>query len=125
MARSFFRSIGKSTTLICHPTKPTKYHSKRCRYNGIWYDSQDEARHAALLDLLRRSTEASQRVVKVQRQISFNLSAGIVYRADFVVDFADGHTEYHEVKGFETPQYKLKMKLFKEKYPDINLKIIR
>lgn len=47
------------------------------------------------------------------------------YIVDFVVDYADGHTAYYEVKGYETPVSKLKRKLIEYFYPNINIQIIK
>ena len=68
----------------------------------------------------------------VLRQVPFDLSAGIIYRADFVtlsketVDYGVIRWDItvYEVKGMETPAWKLKHKLFKDKYPLIALEVV-
>jgi hypothetical protein len=44
---------------------------------------------------------------------------------DFVVTHADGHEEWIEVKGFETPIWKLKKKLFEACYPNRKLVVVK
>jgi hypothetical protein len=48
--------------------------------------------------------------------------ASIKYKADFLVTYADGHQEIEDVKGFSTPVYKLKKRMFMIKYPDLYIK---
>jgi hypothetical protein len=62
--------------------------------------------------------------------VPFPLGTNIIYRADFVT-FARVATHpklllvtVYEVKGMETPEWKLKHKLFKAKYPLLTLEII-
>ena len=39
-----------------------------------------------------------------------------IYYLDFLVEYADGHIEHHDVKGFATPVYKLKKRLVEAVY---------
>jgi len=109
------------------PVNRSKYHAKKTLFNGVMYDSQREADVARTLELLRSATDPSVRVVKIERQVHFELQPPperIVYRLDFRITRADGSVEHIEVKGFETPSWRIKKKLMRQKYPHITLKII-
>jgi hypothetical protein len=71
----------------------SKYHSKRTKYNGDWYQSKREANYARRLELLRKALDPKERVVKVERQPVFVLVEKpnlMRYVADFRVTYADG-----------------------------------
>lgn len=100
--------------------KANKYGAKRTEYGGRVYDSKHEAGIAQEIELLRRSGE----VVKVEPQKTFNLygkGGGKIctHRPDFLLTFKDGHQEVWEAKGFSTPIFTLKLKLFTDNYPDL------
>lgn len=102
-----------------------KYNAKKTWYKGILYDSKAEALHAHTLDILMLAAKKSERIVKIERQKIYDLPGGIRYRADFRATYADGHQEIHEVKGFETKEWRMKLKLFKVEYPNQILKVIK
>ncbi len=43
------------------------------------------------------------------------------YLADFVVTEKDGTVRVYDVKGFSTPEYKLKKKIFSANYPHLRI----
>jgi hypothetical protein len=92
--------------------KRSKYGNRRTEYGGMVYDSQKEASRAVELDLLKRTGE----VLCWMPHVVFPLSKGVSYEADFVVVYTDWHVEVEDVKGFRTKEYRIKAKLFKEKY---------
>lgn len=100
--------------------KANKYGAQKKEYNGRLYDSKHEAGIAQEIELLRKSGE----VVKVEPQRTYDL-LGInktricTHRPDFTVTFKDGHKEVWEAKGFPTPVWQIKLKLFEDNYPDI------
>ena len=110
------------------PIKRSKYNAVPTVYQGVRYSSKKEARFAENLELRRELGEFAY----VLRQVPFDLSAGIIYRADFVtlsketVDYGVIRWDItvYEVKGMETPAWKLKHKLFKDKYPLIQLEVV-
>jgi len=102
----------------------SKYKSQPTEYMGQRYDSKKEAQYAAILEMSKRALHPSDKVVSVERQPVFELAGGIKYKADFRVTYADGRVDVIDVKGFETPIFKLKKKLMQDKYPNIKLKII-
>jgi len=55
----------------------------------------------------------------------FPIKRGAIdYKPDFKVEYADGHIEYHEVKGWLDPTSKTKLKRMAKYYPDIKLILI-
>lgn len=98
-------------------------------YVGVVYHSRAEARYAARLDQLRGAADPKERVVSVQGQVRIPLEVYgrlvTTWIADFKVSFADGRTEIHEVKGFETPEWKIKRKLFEALRPWVVLRIVK
>jgi hypothetical protein len=97
-----------------------KYGAKRTEFNGRHYDSKHEAGIAGELELLRRAGE----VVKINPQQTYNLYGKngnriCTHRPDFTVTFKDGHLEVWEAKGYPTPTWQLKLKLFEDNYPEI------
>jgi len=101
----------------------------RRTYKGIEYHSQLEARYAASLDLRRKATSSLDRIRNWRRQIPVKLEVNgfliTTYIVDFLIEHMDGHEEWIEVKGYETPEWRLKMKLFRALFPDRKYTIIR
>ena len=113
----------------------SKYNAVPTTYNGVVYASKKEAAFAQELDLKLKAGEVDY----ILRQVPFDLGAGIIYRADFVTLKNQGMRSFwvgekksivlwnitvYEVKGMETPAWKLKHKLFKDKYPLIALEVV-
>lgn len=48
----------------------------------------------------------------------------IYYKSDFEILHNDGSKEVVEIKGYQTQVYKLKIKMFKLRYPDLKLTVI-
>lgn len=132
------RFDGKVASKAQLPTqqRKNKYHATRTEYNGIWYQSKKEARSARDLDLLQKAGEFDFYL----RQVNFPLGGDppVYYRADYVTFkyFATGYGKRSKIipgfwdikviepKGFETDVWKMKRKLFREKYPNLNLEVI-
>lgn len=111
------------------PGKRGKYNSVSATYDGRTYHSRAEALYAAELDTLKRAYMPADRVVSWEPQVKVSLDVNgqhiTNYYCDFVVHFADGRTEWHEVKGYATAEWLLKEKLFRAIYPDRILKVIK
>jgi hypothetical protein len=90
--------------------KRSKYNNIRTEYNGRWYDSKREALHAMKLDV----DLLEGKIVAWIPQVTFRLP-GCTYRADFVV-LLEKDWRVDDAKGMKTAVYKLKKRLFKEKY---------
>lgn len=105
-----------------------KYNAKRIAVNGEKFDSKKEARRWAELQLLQRSGTINN----LQRQVTFELIPAIrepdttgprggvkpgkliQYPVKYIADFVytrNGETVVEDVKGYRTPEYKLKKKL--------------
>jgi hypothetical protein len=103
------------------PEKKHKYGAKPGYLDGIYFDSQAEMERYSTLVLLRTA-----KVIKdFKCHPRYEVGPKITYEADFEVEYFDGHKEIEDVKGVETPAFKMKAKLFRERYPDLILKIIK
>ena len=110
-----------------------KYKNVRKDYKDVMYDSKLEANYAHTLDLMMKASDDRQRVVKWDRQVKLDLRVNgehiANYYIDFIVEYADGHIEYAEVKGMETDVWKLKWKLTQAIYgkenPDIVFRVVK
>lgn len=107
--------------------KRNKYNAKKTWVDGICFDSKREADYYNSLKLLMRAGE----IKGFCRQPEFILTPGdeetraTTYKADFIVFHKDDRVEIVDVKGFETENFKLKQKMFKEKYPNLELRIVK
>ncbi|MBO7735494.1 MAG: DUF1064 domain-containing protein [Methanobrevibacter sp.] len=109
--------------LISKQQKSSKYHAKKVNVDGVVYDSKKEANRGAILE-----QQAKFGIITgLERQVEFLLQPEyvnnqgkkirpITYKADFVYQKA-GQKYVEDVKGFKTPEYRLKKKLFEYKYP--------
>ena len=97
----------------------SKYRNKKANVDGIWFDSQREARRYAELKLLQRGGY----ITDLQLQVPFMLipsqknadgkviAKAVRYIADFVYKDSKGQTVVEDAKGVLTDVYKLKKKL--------------
>lgn len=100
--------------------KKSKYGNKKASRDGLKFDSEKEANYYDdLVTLLR-----AKQILGFYRQARFPVGGGREYLCDFVVWYID-RTEIIDIKGFETEIFKIKADLFKEKYPGLELKIIK
>jgi hypothetical protein len=87
----------------------SKYGAQRTKISGYSFASKIEAQRFAELELLKRAGE----VLEIQVQPQVRLSAAeIVYKPDFLVTWANGEKIWEEVKGFETPEWRIKRRLW-------------
>jgi hypothetical protein len=94
-------------------------------YAGRKYHSAVEAHQAMELDLLCKAGKILGWIPQPVKRIEVNGILVCKMILDFEVKIALGRYYYIEVKGFETAVYKLKLKLLKACYPDIDLRIVR
>jgi len=110
----------------------SKYKNKKTLYDGIKFDSKSEAERYKELKLL----ESAGQIKDLELQPKFTLIEGfmknnvkfnpIKYKADF--KYYDNLTQrvvIEDVKGMETKEFKLKHKMFEDKYRDLTLTIVR
>lgn len=100
-----------------------KYHSKKAKCNqGHIHDSKKEAARCDELTMLEKSGE----IKSLRQQVRFELippakytdmpnERACVYIADFAY-LKDDIMFVEDTKGFKTPEYIIKRKLFKQKY---------
>ena len=116
--------INKSTTV------KNKYNNKKVAIDGIVFDSKNEALYYEAL----KDMKAKGLIKDFELQPEFILQEGfekdekkyraIKYTADFRVLTNNDYSYIVDVKGMLTTEFKIKMKLFNYKYPDIELKLI-
>jgi len=102
------------------PWARSKYKAVKTEVDGWNFDSKAEAAYYTYLKILQAQGDVSHFL----RQTTFHLPGHIIYRLDFLVFWADGRVTYEDVKGFETPEFKLKKRLVEEVY-GIELTLIK
>ena len=105
----------------------SKYRAVRTECDGIMFHSKKEAADYANFALLLKNGK----IANLERQVSFRLFAwapqptvvsGVAkYIADFVVTELDGTKRIYDSKGYSTPMYKLKKKIFEANYPHLRI----
>jgi hypothetical protein len=107
--------------------KKSKYNNSRVRVDGLLFDSQKEADTYQNLKVLHKAG-----LIKgFCRQAEFVLQEGfanvkpIIYRCDWIVFLNDGSYEIRDDKGIKTEVFKLKHKMFMERFPRLQLKVMK
>lgn len=102
----------------------SKYGAKKVTIDGITFDSKAEGRYYEHLLKLKKTGA----VEDFEMQKAFTLLdrfahpqtgrivRAITYKADFEVLYADGRIEVVDIKGFLTPEFKIKAKMFMFRY---------
>ena len=111
---------NQKTSPVSKEKKPSKYKNKRVKIDGHYFDSIRESKYYEELKLRLMAGD----ILGFCLQPKFILSGSISYKPDFIVWNIDGTTEIIDVKAsehFKTDVYKLKKKLFKEKYPHLEI----
>ena len=119
-ARAGISSLASSGKAKAH-----KYNAVKKIVDGITFDSAGEARAGSLLMLWEKAGAISN----LERQPRYTLMDGYVdpvgrrvRSMEYVPDFRftrDGQTVVVDFKGVKTEAYKLKAKLFRQRYPDL------
>lgn len=107
-----------------------KYRAKTVEIDGMRFDSVMEM--SFYLHLIEKRTtgqiEAFKRQPKFVLQPAFTKNGkkyqAITYVADFDVTYPDGRREIIDVKGMQTQQGMLRVKMFNYHYPDLTLKLV-
>ena len=95
----------------------SKYGAKKTSIDRHVFDSKKEAEYYQELKLKLRAGAIKGFCL----QPIFILAPGLKYKADFIVFNEDGTYEIIDVKGFKTKEYKVKKKVFEDKY-DLKIK---
>lgn len=112
-----FRNL--SNTSLKKKASP-KYHNKETVVDGIRFQSILEANYYLDLKLLLKAGE----IKSFNRQPEFVFDCGTKYRADFIVWGLDGIPWVVDTKGMKTDVFKIKEKLWKVEYPNMELRVI-
>jgi len=90
----------------------SKYHNAKTEAENLTFQSGREAAGVQILILL----EKQHKIFALRLQVRFLLPGGVFYVADAV--YLDNKLAVHiiDFKGYATPEYKLKKKLFKAEY---------
>lgn len=101
--------------------KPNKFHNHPTTVKGIRFDSKKEARYFEQLEIRKATGE----VAYFLRQVPIHLPGGTRYVVDFLVFFNDPERqpEYVDVKGRETPLFRVKKREVEHHYP-INIILV-
>ena len=92
----------------------SKFKSVKTQVSGIWFASKFEALIYQQLLLQQRAGIYTE--IKCQDTLHLT-DARIIYKPDFKCTKPDGTFEWIEAKGFETPEWRLKLKLWKHYGP--------
>lgn len=111
----------------------SKYNAKPTNSDGYRFDSKREAQRYQELKQLEQAGHIRHLLVHPRYclQESFTDSAGkkqssITYVADFkYVEVPTGNWVVEDVKGVETPVFRLKAKMFKKVYPHLELRLVK
>ncbi|MEF3306665.1 DUF1064 domain-containing protein [Paenibacillus sp. GYB003] len=105
-----------------------KYGAQKTKIDGHTFQSLAEANYYKQLKLLQRAGEVTDIVLQPKYEIipSYRGRNGrkvsaTYYIADFLVTYKDGRQEIIDVKGYITPVYALKKKMFEYRYPDLTI----
>ena len=102
----------------------SKYGAKKVTIDGITFDSKAESRYYEYLLKLKKSglveefsmQKAFTLLDRFAHPQTGRIVRAITYRADFEVLYADGRIEVVDIKGFLTPEFKIKAKMFMFRY---------
>jgi hypothetical protein len=110
------------------PAKKSKYNAKKTIVNGITFDSGAEAARYQELRILEMTGQISGLKLQPQYELQpkFKHDGKTVQAIYYVGDFEyweNGQLVVDDCKGVLTPVFQLKSKLFRYKYPHIELRI--
>jgi len=96
-----------------------KYRNKSCRYGNRIYHSRREANDALWLDSLKLRKIIKEVIPQCKISLYVNEQFIANHFVDFKVILNDGRIKYVETKGMWTEVYRLKLKLVRALFPDI------
>jgi len=105
--------------------RPSKYGAKKTKVDGVVFHSKAEADYYCELKILEDIGD----VWGFCRQPEFILQDGdggvIRYKPDFIVWHSNGEVGVIEVKGMPTPDWIIREKLFRARFPKIKLVVVK
>lgn len=107
-----------------------KYRNKKVIVDEKEFDSKREGNRYKELKLLERAGEIKNLELQPRflLQDSFKKNGRTFRKIEYVADFKyieNGKTIVEDTKGIQTDVFKLKHKIFKKVYPDLELRIIK
>ena len=105
------------------PPRRSKYGAVRVKIDNIWFGSGQEGRQYVILKVLHLAGEITTLIIHPRFEL-IPKPHRIVYEADFDVIWKDGTRQIQDVKGYPTPEFRLKEKLFRWRYPELDLRIL-
>lgn len=108
-----------------------KYRNRKTIVDGIKFDSKAEARRYVELKLMEDTGHIKNLKLqpKFELQPKYKNNKGKTVRAiTYIADFSyieNGKSIVEDVKGVETKEFKLKKKLFENKYRDIDFRLVK
>lgn len=101
----------------------TKYSAQKTTIDGITFDSKAEAARYSQLKLLERAKVIKGLACQPAYRLVVSGHEVCEYRGDFTY-YEAGRLICEDVKGFATPMFRLKRKLFLALYPDVELRCV-
>ena len=107
-----------------------KYRNKKIIVDDYIFDSIQESKRYKELKLLLRAGEISNLELQPHflLQDRFKKNGKTYRKIEYIADFKyieNGKTIVEDVKGIQTEVFKIKHKLFENKYPELELRIIK
>ncbi len=98
---------------------------KRDDLGGIYFRSAWEANWARYLNWLQNLGEIRRWEYEPQTFEFHRIKRGSrFYTPDFLVENKDGSREYHEIKGYMTPEARTKLKRMSKYYPEVKIVLV-
>jgi predicted nuclease of restriction endonuclease-like RecB superfamily len=87
----------------------SKYKNVKIKIDGIQFDSKDEAEFYLMIK--RFEHKGDTKLISVHPSV-YMTAARILYKPDFLIE-ENGRKVYIDVKGFVTPEFALKLRLWR------------
>lgn len=101
----------------------SKFRAVKTVVDGIKFDSKREAHYYLIFKSLEREGRITNLELQTSLIFDYNGRKMFTYKPDFEYDDKDGH-HIIDVKGVETPVFRLKKKLIEAKY-NIKIEIVK
>jgi len=125
-SKDFLERNEKNLKGLLKEEKKQKYRNEGSWLDGFYFRSKKEAKYYSELKLLFRA----KAIAGFSLQPKFilqevNDGKGITYSADFIIYNNDGTYRVVDTKGYESKEWLRTYKMFKEKYPEIDLEVVK
>lgn len=102
-----------------------KYRNVKTVVDGITFDSKKEAKRYGELKLLEKAGEITDLELQPEYPLNVNGKTVAKYRGDFrYFDRRNGVVVHEDVKGVQTPVFRLKKKILAAQNPPINVTVV-